>query len=315
MAASRRTPVWKPAFARAVRRDLYKRMGWAVIVGTLLGLLLVGAMYWSEVTTVLDWSVVALPIVAGLLQWISPVVEQTKRHRIVVLLGSFIFSGAILWQQSEARKAHQAEMSQLATKKDIPTAADFAREYANLQNKPKGTLPPVEPARSFPNVVMHFVNRQEPLLVLENTSGVLARDIKWTVALWNMDLPERDDPLPIPISTFDWLKPHAESGAQNLFGSQLVKPLVKSGDHLLGSAVTICADCPAGHTYVVSVVFGNGGWYAEDKEDSAGSLIVPHNFHKEVRDAFFAQLPALVPEKNRVTIGEYFLKPARPTFR
>src|ERR1039458_8578436 len=88
MAASRRTPVWKPAFARAVRRDLYKRMGWAVIVGTLLGLLLVGAMYWSEVTTVLDWSVVALPIVAGLLQWISPVVEQTKRHRIVVLLRS-----------------------------------------------------------------------------------------------------------------------------------------------------------------------------------------------------------------------------------
>src|SRR5437867_4452348 len=84
------------------------------------------------------------------------------------------------------------------------------------------------------------------VLVIVNSSGSLARDIKWIVVLWNMDLPDRDDPLPIPVSTFDWIKPHQEGGPQNLFSGANVAPLLKPGDRLFGSASVNCPNCVRG---------------------------------------------------------------------
>jgi len=320
MAVRPRVPVWNPAFTLKARRTMYKRLARAAFVGTVLGSALVGAIYYFELSLdfgpVLDLLVLVLPIVAGLLQWIFPVAQQTREHRIVVLLASIIFSGLIFWQQAASRKNHGAEISQLATKKDIPTAVEVAREFAKLQKPtreptaPKGTYPP-----PVPDVVMRFVNRRDPLLVLENKSVTLARDIKWVVALWNTNLPDRDDPLPIPVTSFGWLKGHTESGAQALFENQLVKALIKPGDHLLGSAVVMCAACTIGHTYVVNIMFGTGGWYAEDKESTDGNLLVPSNFHRDIREAFLAGLPSVVPENKRIQIGDSPIKPAKPIFR
>jgi hypothetical protein len=249
------------------------------------------------------------------LQWIFPVTQQTHKHRIVVLLATIVFSGLTFLQQSASRKSHNTEMSQLATKKDIPTAVEVAHELAKMQ-KPTTALTGLKSTEraATPDVVIRFVNRQDPLLVVENRSGVVAKEIKWVVALWNTSLADRDDPLPIPVSSFDWLKGHAESGAQSLFDSQLVKPLVKAGDHLLGSAVVMCAACPAGHTYVVSIVMGSGGWYTKDKESTDGNLLVPSNFHKDVREAFLAGLQSMVPGPKRVLIDDYSIKPAKPVF-
>ena len=266
--------------------------------------------------TLLDWAVVAIPAVAGLVAWVIPIKQTTTSNRAWLFIGGLLLSGLIYLQQWATRAAHAKEVAGLATKEDIaklPTAVDFAREYAKLQEHPAHESAPPQ-KRQFPDVAMRFVSPQEPLLLLENESAAIAREIKWVVALWNTDLPERDDPLPIPISIFDWLKPHAVSGPQSLFGSQLVKPLVKPGDHLLGSATAICPECSRGHTYIVSITFGTGGWYAEDKEDYSGKLLVPSNFHKETRERFLAQLPAIVPEKSRIPIGEYKMPPAKPSF-
>jgi hypothetical protein len=77
-------------------------------------------------------------------------------------------------------------------------------------------------ATAKPDVSLRFVYPDAPALVLENNSDVIAKDIKWMVILFNMDIPDRNDPLPIPTSTFDWLRPHSHGGPQDLFGTALV---------------------------------------------------------------------------------------------
>jgi hypothetical protein len=91
----------------------------------------------------------------------------------------------------------------------------------------KNEHPPINEkgAQELADVSLRFVYPKSPALILVNNSDVIAKNIKWSVALWNMDLPDRNDPLPIPVSTFDWIKPHDEGGPQNLFNTPLVCPL------------------------------------------------------------------------------------------
>jgi hypothetical protein len=164
---------------------------------------------------------------------------------------------------------------------------------------------PKAPAESFPaEVKLRFVYPKSPALVIVNSSDSVARDIKWLVALWNMDLPDRNDPLPIPVSTFDWIKPHEEGGPQALFGSPLVSPFLKSGNRLVGSASVDCPTCTRGRTYFVYIVWGEGGWFAEVESEKTGNVIVPKRFLKEFREAYFAQVEAIVPANLRIPIGE-----------
>lgn len=100
---------------------------------------------------------------------------------------------------------------------------DFEKRF-DISNQAKptvGTAAPLTPetAHATPEIRLRFVYPKDPSLIVVNHSGAIARDIKWTVALWNMNLPDRNDPLPIPVSSFDWLKPHTEGGPQNLFGT------------------------------------------------------------------------------------------------
>jgi hypothetical protein len=114
-------------------------------------------------------------------------------------------------------------------------------------------------ATQRPDVKLRFVYPNSPTLVLINDSDVVARDIKWFVALWNRDLPGRDDPLPIPVSNFDCIKPHSVSGAQDLFYSPSVASLLKPGNRLLGSASVSCPTCSRGRTYMVYITWGTNG--------------------------------------------------------
>lgn len=157
---------------------------------------------------------------------------------------------------------------------------------------------------SGPEVALRFVSPKSPGLVIVNSSGSLARDIKWIVVLWNMDLPDRDDPLPIPVSTFDWIKPHQEGGTQNLFGGANVAPLLKQGDRLFGSASVNCPDCVRGRTYIVYIVYGEGGWVSEVENEKTGGLMIPHNVKKETREEYFKNLEATVPNESRIPISE-----------
>jgi len=154
------------------------------------------------------------------------------------------------------------------------------------------------------DVSLRFVYPKSPALILVNQSTVIAKDIKWAVALWNMDLPDRDDPLPIPVRTFDWIKPHDEGGPQNLFDSPLVSPLLKQGNRLFGSVSLDCPECERGRTYIVNIVWGDSGWYSEIRNEKSGKILIPSNFLKESRIKYFKALEAAVPAQSRIPIGE-----------
>ncbi|HVM93200.1 MAG TPA: hypothetical protein VMT67_10340 [Terriglobales bacterium] len=154
-----------------------------------------------------------------------------------------------------------------------------------------------------PTVGLRFVYPESPSLVIANPSAGIARDIKYTVALWNMDLPDRNDPLPIPIASFDWIRPNDEGGPQNLFGSPQVATLLKHGDHLFGSAAVICPECTRGRTYIVYIVWGQSGWYSEIENELSGRVFTPQNFLRPARETYFKQLETMAPSQTRIPIG------------
>ncbi len=153
-----------------------------------------------------------------------------------------------------------------------------------------------------PDLALRFIYPKHPALVLINQSPVVAKNIKWTVALWNMDLPERNDPLPIPVSTFDFIRPNQEGGPQNLFDTPAVKPLLKHGDRLFGSASVCSPDCIQGRTYIVYIVWGKSGWFAEVRGEKSGSILVPSKFLKESRKLYFKALEDMVSKNSRIPI-------------
>lgn len=153
------------------------------------------------------------------------------------------------------------------------------------------------------DIALSFVYPKSPALVLINQSPVIAKDIKWTVVLWNMDLPDRNDPLPIPVSTFDWIRPNSEGGPQNIFSSPTVESLLSPGNRLFGSASVCSPESIRGRTYIVYIVWGKNGWYAEVENEKSGKILIPHNFSKDNRDEYFRTLETLAPVQLRIPIN------------
>ena len=83
---------------------------------------------------ILDWAVVWLPAIAGLVAWVSPVKEPTKKHKRLVAVGCVAFSIVLFFQQQFSRKEHEREFKNLPTKTDIaklPSASDIVKEFKN----------------------------------------------------------------------------------------------------------------------------------------------------------------------------------------
>lgn len=160
-----------------------------------------------------------------------------------------------------------------------------------LKQMNKETVPPL--------VGLRFVGRKFPALQAINESSAIAKDIRWAVALWNMDRPADVNPLQIRSGTFDWLKPHDEGGPQNIF--QPVVQSLKAGDRLFGTVSVNCPECSRGRTYIVYIVWGESGWFSEIDSEQDGRLIVPH--HPETdRDAYFKSLEAAASGPSRIPI-------------
>lgn len=167
----------------------------------------------------------------------------------------------------------------------------------------------------LPEGGLRFVHPELPMLVLDNNSSAIARDIKKMVGIWNADDlrtyvagSSGDDPLPIPVSTFDMLRPHTSSGPESLFQPSVNAGYIKPGNRLIGSIGVICPTCSRGHTYVVYIVWGKEGWYAEvpqynDKQLNEGQVVVPRRITKENLDQFFKSIEQ-TPKSERHQIKE-----------
>jgi hypothetical protein len=168
--------------------------------------------------------------------------------------------------------------------------------------------PPVaeskKPSVPIPSVSLRFIYPKAPALQIVNESDAIVRDIKWSVVLWNLDIPDRNDPLQIPTSSFDWLRPHRWGGPQDLFSRPAVAQLLKPGNRLLGSAAVICPECDRGRTYIVYIVWKEGGWFWELKDETSGNALIPRSFADGAKANFFQALEEMAPDSERIAIGD-----------
>ena len=137
----------------------------------------------------------------------------------------------------------------------------------------------------LPDVTLRVVEPKDPGLVLVNQSGVVAQDIKWTAEIWNLDdpkiwimhkaPPDAHDNLPIPVGTFDFIKPYSSSGVQLLFETPLIIPSLKPGNRLFGTVGVNCPKCIRGHAYIVYIIWGEGGWFWKYPDQDNVDLVLP----------------------------------------
>jgi len=156
-----------------------------------------------------------------------------------------------------------------------------------------------------PLVYLRFVSPRAPVLLIGNSSDITAEKIIWDVLLWDLDRPDLYNPLLIPSGTIDWIKPHKEVGPQGLFTLPTVYPLLRTGDRLFGCAMVNCRDCSSGQSYVVSIVWGRGGWTSEIKSSHAGELPPIANLSTETREKYFQMLEEMAPLSSHIPIGEW----------
>jgi hypothetical protein len=159
------------------------------------------------------------------------------------------------------------------------------------------------------NVSLCLVNRGRPALVLVNTTDQVAATVRYSYGLFDLDSETPDIPLRILTETADFIKPRLWAGPMDIFNSMTAGgPAVKDGDRIVGSIAVSCPMCAVGHTYLVSLVLGKGGWYSPVKSLNGvigGEVVAPlrrdpHGPFFEARD--FLALLATVPRSERMKI-------------
>jgi hypothetical protein len=156
-----------------------------------------------------------------------------------------------------------------------------------------------------PTLVLQFVHPKAPALIIVNTSSIVAREIKWQIALWNNSNPEQDTPLHIPAaSAFDWIAAHGKGGPISLFGDIQDSGDLKQGDEIYGSLSVSCPDCARGRTYLIDIKWGEGGWYSEVKKLTTGQLEIPAQFSRDVRALYLAEIVRKVRPSARIPITD-----------
>jgi hypothetical protein len=251
--------------------------------------------------------------------WPRIIVAYALLALVLILSGEAIrwayhrhLSSSVASPHSPTTETHPLSDSVTATVQRKELKDEVSVKVEKKPESPKNSNPkeiPSEPSLTKqPDVSLAFVYPKSPALLILNSPAALARDIKWMVALWNMDLPDRNDPLPLPVSTFDWIRPGDNGGPQNLFNQPNVAPLVKDGDRLCGTASVICPTCDRGRTYFVYIVLGQGGWFSEVQAETSGHIIVPKNFLKETREQYYQQIQDSIPENARKPIEDWLPK-------
>jgi hypothetical protein len=234
----------------------------------------------------------ALGTSLALAQADAPIVQQGGDCTVNVSGSSN--SASLVCNSVDPKLAEQIRAILKGTRRNEAAATEISQKLDQiLKQMNKETVPPL--------VALRFVGQKYPALQPINESSVIARDMKYTVALWNMERPQDLSPLQIPTGTFDWLKPHTEGGPTNIF--EHVTSELKDGDRLFGTMGVNCPDCSRGRTYVVYIVWGKGGWVSELKNEQSGGVFVPRNPTTD-REAYFKRLEEIAPDPSRIPIAD-----------
>jgi hypothetical protein len=247
----------------------------------------------------------------------------TARLGFVVAAGTVAVAYWYWWHETERPVAHVIAFGVIAgfwVFVALPLQLKWVaiREEKNRLLEQAAKPKPAETTTERPDVTLSFANPPFPTVLLTNQSSQTLKDIKYSVYLWNIDdprtynnphsaeHPEMHDPLVIPTATFDFLRPHQSSNQQDIFATSLVLPYLKKGNRLIGTASVDCPDCDEGHTYIVGITWGEGGWYYEIKEVNGeklkGRTLIPEHPSKEAVQIYYAKILSLAPEADRIPI-------------
>lgn len=136
-----------------------------------------------------------------------------------------------------------------------------------------------ERERVPPDVTLCFVGVQHPAVWAVNLSETLIESATLLApALFDLDSPTPDDPLQIHPQVFDLISPHSYSGGYAIFENMPNSPTLKNGDRIVGSVGIKCAKCEEGRTFLVSIIWGAGGWFSQLKDtNAAGNVLLLMN--------------------------------------
>ncbi len=163
----------------------------------------------------------------------------------------------------------------------------------------KGTaLIKPQQAESKSDFSLRLIYPESPALLISNPSTKAVREIKYAFALWNLSA-HTINPLPIKVTTFDWIGAKSSGGPQFIFDPAFN---LKEGDHIVGSMAASCPDGERGRTYLVSIVWGVGGWTAELEKEESGSLVCPKGKITLENLAAYAKQIEMIPERLRKPI-------------
>ena len=136
------------------------------------------------------------------------------------------------------------------------------RSIESVVTKP----PPLKTAPQLrPDISLRVVYPKGFSILLANDSNVVLRDPKFAAVIWDLDLTDRSDPLPVPTETFtgEFIRPHESIGPQPIVTHPNAVSLVKPGHRLFGYIEVLCPNCKRTKDYWVWAINGQGGWFAE----------------------------------------------------
>lgn len=166
----------------------------------------------------------------------------------------------------------------------------------------------LKPTPEFPDITLQLFDPESPTLLVKNPSRVLAKDIKYQIGIFNVDLPLEPTafrhPLPILVQEINWIKSNDEIGPTDVFNTQLVSPLLKKGNRLVGTIAVNCAECLRGRTYFVYINWGKDGWYSEIKDEQSGRNRGPSVLREGILEAYLNFVESKVPQADRIPIHQ-----------
>jgi hypothetical protein len=148
-----------------------------------------------------------------------------------------------------------------------------------------------EEETAHPDVTLRLAYPESPAVMLINLSDVVAREVKYWAAIWNL---ETKNTLPIPVATFDYIRAHEGGGPLAFFGLPNVQSLLNIGNRLAGFVGVTCPNCVTTHYYWVYVIWEEGGWFSElpnGKSPNLASLSKAIPVIAEDADRFFRDIP------------------------
>lgn len=167
-----------------------------------------------------------------------------------------------------------------------------------------------EPIKIQPDIAVRLVSRKELTVALLNVSppGILVTDPKFTIVIWNLDLPDRDEPIPdgrLITKTFDrkWIRQEETFIVLRFTRVPEIAALIKTGDRLFGWIAATCPDCVKTKTYWIYTIHGQGGWYSELPQGKFPQLNKVKELLPQIREnpeTFFAD----IPKESRISIED-----------